>query len=185
MLLAMAWAVPIANAAKDDYKLTVNTTAKWTAGSSLVPSTSVYTVAVDRQNEKLYTFADGNLFETNGDAQSTLTVIPPSGVTYNSNYGYGVAHDDEGNVIVVPNASTSASRTTTHLAMFKGTDIGSQNKVVDIPDLTAAVYNISATGNVYNGTGEIWHTSPSTNKVRKLSFSGGLLHHLGRSILLM
>ncbi len=172
MLLAMAWAIPIANAAPSDYKLTVNTTPIWTVGSDKVPANSAYSVAVDRQNEKLYMFNYGVLHETNGDAKTLQTVTPPTGVTYNNTRGYGVAHDDAGNVIVVPNAA-SESRTITHLTMFKGTNIGSQNKVVNIPDLTAIVYHISATGDVYSGTGEVWHVAPSTNKIRKLSFSGG------------
>ncbi len=172
MLLAMAWAIPIANAAPSDYKLTVNTSPIWTVGASLVPANSAYSVAVNCQNEKLYMFNYGVLHETNGDAKTLQTVTPPSGVTYNNTRGYGVAHDDAGNVIVVPNAATE-SRTITHLTMFQGSGIGSQNKVVNIPDLTAVVYHISATGDVYSGTGEVWHVAPSTNKIRKLSFSGG------------
>ncbi len=194
MLLAMVWAIPIANA-QGTYTLSGNSgvTAKWSHTFTTPSGTEAHSAAIgpdaydtsepNGSNLKIYTIDPATSFP--GYDFKSVYRIGYSGVSQHSFgisvSGRAIAHDDALNVITT---SSTYSSDTQILRIFNGltnnvsNNTSSKTKV----DLTTnsltlgeGVEYMSAEGDVLNGTGYIWYVNNGTaTQIKRLTIVNGV-----------
>ena len=169
VFMAMFMAIPIANAAPEDYKLTVNTTPVSSGGShwyNVLWNINLYTSQIAGSNGVIYGIMPG----TSRLSYLNSTTNSDGSHKFDYSTGMGIAKDDNGNIIL---ANVTPTTKITSVKVFaKSSSWGSlvsstESRTISLSAYTGAGTSertdyFSASGNLLNGEGFLWFTDGGT-----------------------
>ena len=184
VFVAMAIAIPVANAAASDYNVAAQTPGTIWKHEFSTPGGDAYQAAV-LPNGYIYVIGVNTLILPNGEANvntlKTLYRINENGVVASSagytNIHYGLAADDNGKIVLVDEVWSTATNLDNISIRKPGSDghlsyvDGSHNINLSSGKVPSYTYYFDATGNLENGTGYLWFppvTSQNKLKVAKI-----------------
>lgn len=184
VFVAMAIAIPVANAAASDYNVAAQTPGTVWKHEFSTPGGDAHQAAV-LPNGYIYVIGVNTLILPNGDANvntlKTLYRINENGVVTSSagytNIHYGLAADDNGKIVLVDELWSTATNLDNISIRKPGSDghlsyvDGSHNINLSSGKVPSYTYYFDATGNLENGTGYLWFppvTDQNKLKVAKI-----------------
>ncbi len=169
MLLAMVWAIPIANA--QTYSLTVNTTPEWINKTTKTPYSSRDCAigGLSGDEYKIYSVdykqAAGaiNYYAIGKSGFNTYSLL------LNSTRGYTIAHDDAFNIITT--SVVSGWSAISKVEVWNGA-VGNNPTLtsIDLSNYKPVISRMmSASGDVLNGTGYLWFVKDAGSVLNRVT----------------